>query len=73
MASATLPAGQSIDSAPTPLFDKLDEANVEVENEILGRPWQDPEGQISEEKRQESIVIFENQIRTREELGEHWQ
>jgi methionyl-tRNA synthetase len=71
-AAATLPAGQQLDKAPTPLFDKLDEANVEVENEVLGRPWQDPEGKISEEKVQPSVVIFENQIRTRSELGETW-
>jgi methionyl-tRNA synthetase len=48
-AVVTLPAGQQLDKAPTPLFEKLDEANVEVENEMLGRPWQDPEGKFSEE------------------------
>lgn len=71
-AAVSLPAGQQLDKAPTPLFEKLDEANIEVENEMLGRPWQDPEGKISEEKAQPSVVIFENQIRTRTELGEDW-
>jgi hypothetical protein len=61
-----------LDKAPTPLFEKRDEANVEVENEMRGRPWQDPEGKISEEKAQPSVVIFEDQIRTRAELGEDW-
>jgi methionyl-tRNA synthetase len=71
-ASVTLPAGRAIDPSPTPLFDKLDDANIAEENERLGQPWQDPEGKISEEKRQDSIVIFENRIRTRDELGEDW-
>ena len=71
-ASVTLPAGRVIDPSPTPLFDKLDDANIAEENQRLGQPWQDPEGKISEDKRQESIVIFENRIRTRDELGEDW-
>ena len=71
-ASVTLPPGQHLNPTPTPLFDKLDEANVEVENERLGQPWQDPEGQITEDRPHEPVVIFENQIKTRHELGEDW-
>jgi methionyl-tRNA synthetase len=69
--SVDLPAGQQL-GTPTPLFEKLDEANIESENERLGTPWQDPEGQISENTPQPSVVIFQNQIRTRQELGEDW-
>ena len=65
-------AGQALAPNPAPLFDKLDEDNVATENEILGRPWQDPEGPPSEDKPQPSVVIFEGQVRTREELGEDW-
>lgn len=68
---ATLPANQPL-GTPAPLFEKLDDANIEVENERLGLPWQDPEGQISENTPQPRVVIFENQIRSREELGEEW-
>jgi methionyl-tRNA synthetase len=71
-ASVALPPGQKLSASPTPLFEKLDEANIEVENERLGRPWQDPEGKITEDRPQEQVVIFENQIRTRRELGEDW-
>ena len=71
-ASVTLPPGQHLNPTPTPLFDKLDEANVEVENERLGQPWQDPEGKITEDRPHEPVVIFENQIKTRHELGEDW-
>jgi methionyl-tRNA synthetase len=69
-AAHALPAGQQISREPTPLFEKLDEANVAVEDELLGRPWQDPEGKISEAQPQPQVVIFEDRIRTREELGE---
>ena len=68
-----LPEGQALDPNPVPLFEKLDEANVAVENELLGRPWQDPEGPITEDKPQPRLVIFEGQVRTREELGEDWE
>jgi methionyl-tRNA synthetase len=65
-----LTAGQGLAPNPAPLFDKLDEDNVAVENEILGRPWEDPEGPPSEDKVQPRVVIFEGEVRTREELGE---
>jgi methionyl-tRNA synthetase len=66
-----LPAGQQL-GTPAPLFEKLDDANIEAENERLGTPWQDPEGSINENAPQPRVVIFENQIKTREELGENW-
>jgi hypothetical protein len=69
--SPDLPAGQAL-GTPVPLFEKLDEKQIEEENARLGQPWVDPEGPISEEKAQEGVVIFEGQIRTREELGEDW-
>jgi methionyl-tRNA synthetase len=68
-----LPAGQALAPNPTPLFEKLDEANVAVENEILGTPWQDPEGPPSEDTPQPRVVIFEGEVRTREELGEDFE
>jgi methionyl-tRNA synthetase len=71
-ASVTLSPGQKLSANPAPLFEKLDEANIEVENEMLGRPWQDPEGKITEDRQQEQAVIFENEIKTRQELGEPW-
>ena len=66
-----LPAGQTL-GTPTPLFDKLDEANLEEENARLGLPWADPEGPIAQQGPQERVVIFENEIRTRKELNEDW-
>jgi methionyl-tRNA synthetase len=57
---------------PVPLFEKLDEARIEEENERLGEPWIDPEGVISEDKLQDRVVIFEGQVKTRRELGEDW-
>ncbi len=66
-----LQAGQAL-GTPTPLFEKLDEANLEAENERLGSPWVDPEGPVAEQGPQERVVIFENRIRTRKELGEDW-
>jgi methionyl-tRNA synthetase len=66
-----LPAGQTL-GTPAPLFIKLDEANLEEENARLGDPWQDPEAPLSEDKPQARVVIFEGEIRTREELGEDW-
>jgi methionyl-tRNA synthetase len=68
-----LPAGQRLGtSTPTPLFEKLDEARIEEENERLGQPWVDPEGPIAQAEPKPRVVIFENQIRTRRELGEDW-
>jgi hypothetical protein len=66
-----LPATQAL-GTPTPLFDKLDEANLEEENARLGNPWVDPEGPIAQQGPQERVVIFENGIRTRKDLGEEW-
>jgi methionyl-tRNA synthetase len=66
-----LPAGQTL-GTPTPMFDKLDEANLEEENARLGLPWVDPEGPIAQQGPQERVVIFENEIRTRKELNEDW-
>jgi methionyl-tRNA synthetase len=71
-ASVKLAPGQRLTKSPTPLFEKLDEANIALENEVLGRPWQDPEGKITEDSSHEQVVIFENQVRTRSELGEDW-
>jgi methionyl-tRNA synthetase len=68
-AAPDLPAGQKL-GTPAPLFIKLDEALLEEENARLGLPWQDPEGALSEDKPQERVVIFEGEIRNREELGE---
>ncbi len=70
-ATPELPAGQAL-GTPTPLFDKLDEANLEEENERLGSPWVDPEGPVAQQGPQERVVIFENRIRTRKELNEDW-
>lgn len=66
-----LPAGQTL-GTPTPLFEKLDEKSLDVEYERLGRPWQDPEGPIAEQGPQQRVVIFEGEVRTRQELGESW-
>jgi methionyl-tRNA synthetase len=68
-----LPAGQTLAPNPTPLFDKLDEANVARENEMLGTPWTDPEGPITEDRPQPRVVIFEGEVRTRRELGEDFE
>jgi methionyl-tRNA synthetase len=67
-AKPELPGGQAL-GTPTPLFDKLDEANLEAENERLGSLWVDPEGPVAQQGPQERVVIFENRIRTRKELG----
>lgn len=66
-----LSAGQAL-GTPVPLFDKLDEANLEEENERLGNPWVDPEGPIAQQGPQERVVIFEGEMRTRKELREDW-
>lgn len=66
-----LPAGQTL-GTPTPLFEKLDEKNLDMEYERLGRAWQDPEGPIAEQGPQQRVVIFEGEVRTRQELGEPW-
>ncbi len=67
-----LPAGQVLGPTIAPLFEKLDEKNVEGENARLGQSWEDPEGAISEDKVQDRVVIFEGEVRTRKELGEDW-
>ena len=70
-AKPELPAGQAL-GTPAPLFDKLDEDNLEAENERLGNAWVDPEGPVAQQGPQERVVIFENQVRTRKELNEEW-
>jgi methionyl-tRNA synthetase len=70
-APTELAPGQAL-GTPIPLFEKLDEARIEEENERLGEPWIDPEGVISEDKVQDRVVIFEGQVKTRRELGEDW-
>ena len=70
-AAPDLPAGQAFGEV-VPLFIKLDEKNIEWESEHLGQPWVDPEGAISESKVQDRVVIFENEVKTRKELGEDW-
>ena len=72
-APTELPPGQQLGtSTPTPLFEKLDEARIEEEDQRLGQPWVDPEGPIAQAEPKPRVVIFENQIRTRRELGEEW-
>jgi methionyl-tRNA synthetase len=71
-ASPELPPGQQL-GTPVPLFEKLDEKRIEEENARLGEPWKDPEAPITEDKVKERVVIFERQVRTRNELGEDWE
>ena len=47
--------------------------HIEEEVARIGQPWIDPEGPITEAKKQERIVIFEGEVRTRKELGENWE
>lgn len=72
-APTELAAGQALAAEITPLFIKLDDKNIDVENDLLGQPWVDPEGKISEAAPQPRVVIFENQVRTRQDLGEDWE
>jgi methionyl-tRNA synthetase len=71
-AAPELPAGQPLGANIAPLFEKLDEKNIEAEIARLGEPWIDPEGPISEDKVQDRVVIFEGEVTTRKELGEDW-
>lgn len=70
-AKPELPTGQAL-GTPIPLFDKLDETNLEEESERLGNAWVDPEGPVAQQGPQERVVIFENRIRTRKDLSEEW-
>lgn len=70
-AAPELQAGQPL-GAPAPLFEKLDEKRIEEETARLGAPWQDPEGALSEARPQQRVVIFENRIRDRRDLGQEW-
>jgi hypothetical protein len=66
---ADLPAGQEL-GTPTPLFTKLDEANLEEEYERLGNAWVDPAGPLAEQPPKDRLVIFEGEVKKRKELGE---
>jgi hypothetical protein len=57
---------------PSPLFEKLDEKEIEAENARLGTPWRDPDGPIAEQSPQERVVIYNGEIRRREDLGQRW-